>query len=86
MKRESKRSVNVTVVAAIIIILGQFAAFYLMNCPALLPKGGFGLISFGLLLMIGSVFVYLTLAMLAKVKDLASTTHPYVNESYHHHI
>ncbi|HOY42096.1 MAG TPA: hypothetical protein PLX60_09550 [Chitinophagales bacterium] len=86
MKRESKRSVNVTVVAAIIIILGQFAAFYLMNCPALLPKGGFGLISFGLFLMVGSVFVYITLAMLSKIKDLASTTHPYVNESYHHHI
>ena len=86
MTRNSKRSKNVTIVAAIIIILGQFAAFFLMNCPALLPKGGFGLISFGLFLMIGSIFVYLTLAVLAKVKDLASTTHPYVNESYHHHI
>jgi hypothetical protein len=86
MKRDSKRNKNVTIVAAIIIILGQFAAFYLMNCPALLPKGGFGLISFGLFLMIGSFFIYLTLMMLSKIKDLASTTHPYVNESYHHHI
>ncbi|HRH56788.1 MAG TPA: hypothetical protein PLS10_03985 [Chitinophagales bacterium] len=86
MKRDSKRSKNVTIVAAIIIILGQFAAFFLMNCPALLPKGGFGLISFGLFLMIGSFFIYLTLMMLSKIKDLASTTHPYVNESYHHHI
>ena len=86
MKRDSKRSKNVTIVAAIIIILGQFAAFFLMNCPALLPKGGFGLISFGLFLMIGSFFIYLTLMMLSKIKDLASTTHPYVNESYPPHI
>ena len=57
-----------------------------MNCPPILPKGGFGLISIGLLIMVGSVFAYLTLTVLSKVKDLASTTHPYVNESYHHHI
>ncbi|MFN8260218.1 MAG: hypothetical protein U0X41_04675 [Chitinophagales bacterium] len=86
MTRNSKRSKNVTIVAAIIIILGQFAAFFLMNCPALLPKGGFGLISFGLFLMVASLFVFLTLTILSKVKDLSSTTHPYVNESYHHHI
>ena len=29
-----------------------------------------GLISFGLFLMIGSFFVYLTLTMLARIKDL----------------
>jgi hypothetical protein len=86
MTRNSKRSKNTTIVAAVIIIFGQFAAFFLMNCPPILPKGGFGLISIGLLLMIGSVFIYLTLFILSKVKDLASTTHPYVNESYHHHI
>lgn len=86
MTRNSKRNRIITTISAIIIIVGQFAAFFLMNCPALLPKGGFGLISFGLLLMIGSIFVYITLIFLSKVKDLASTTHPYVNESYHHHI
>lgn len=86
MTRNSKRSKNITIVAAIIIILGQFAAFFLMNCPPLLPKGGFGLISLGLLLIFGSVFIYITLSMLAKVKDLSSSTHPYVNESYNHHI
>lgn len=86
LTRNSKRSKTITITSAIIIIIGQFASFFLMNCPPLLPKGGFGLISFGLLLMIGSIFVYITLAILAKVKDLASTTHPYVNESYHHNI
>ncbi|MFN8238242.1 MAG: hypothetical protein U0T77_08740 [Chitinophagales bacterium] len=86
MTRNSKRSKNITIVTACIIILGQFAWFFLMNCPMILPKGGFGLISLGLLLMVGSIFTFVTLAFLAKVKDLASTTHPYVNESYHHHI
>ncbi|MEN9447429.1 MAG: hypothetical protein RJA25_719 [Bacteroidota bacterium] len=86
MTRNSKRSKTITTISAIIIIFGQFAAFYLMNCPALLPKGGFGLISIGLLFMVGSIFVYMTLALLSKVKDLASTTHPYVHESYNNHI
>ncbi len=86
MTRNSKRSKNITIVTAYIIILGQFAWFFLMNCPMILPKGGFGLISLGLLLMVGSIFIFVTLSFLAKVKDLASTTHPYVNESYHHHI
>jgi len=86
MTRNSKRSKKTTIVAAFIIIVGQFAAFFIMNCPPLLPKGGFGLISFGLLLMVGSIFAFITLTVLSKIKDLASTTHPYVNESYHHHI
>ncbi|MFN8267478.1 MAG: hypothetical protein U0T31_05690 [Chitinophagales bacterium] len=86
MTRNSKRSKTITIISAVIIILGQFAAFFLMNCPALLPKGGFGLISFGALFMIGSVFVYLTLMFLSKIKDLSSSTHPFVEESYHHHI
>ncbi|MCB0507177.1 MAG: hypothetical protein KDD21_02640 [Bacteroidetes bacterium] len=86
LSRGAKRNDKVTIVASIIVIVGQFSEFFLMNCPALLPKGGYGIISFGLLFMIGSVFVYLTLTMLSKVKDLASTTHPYVKESYNHHI
>lgn len=86
MKRKSKRNMNTNIVTAVIIILGQYGAFYLMNCPPIIPKGGFGFISLGLLFIFGSVFVYFTLLMLSKVKDLASTTHPYVNESYHHHI
>lgn len=76
MKRNSKRSRTTTVVAACIIIFGQFSWFFLMNCPMLLPKGGFGFISVGLLLMVGSIFIYLTLTMLSKIKDLESSTHP----------
>ncbi len=86
MKRNSKRNRTTTLIAAFIIIFGQFAWFFLMNCPMLLPKGGFGLISIGLLLMVGSIFGYLVLTMLSKIKDLESSTHPYVKESYKHHI
>ncbi|MBK8352484.1 MAG: hypothetical protein IPL21_12640 [Saprospirales bacterium] len=86
MKRNSKRSRTTTLIAAFIIIFGQFAWFFLMNCPMLLPKNGFGIVSIGLLLMIGSIFGYLVLLMLSKIKDLESSTHPYVKESYKHHI
>lgn len=86
MKRNSKRNKNITIISAFIIILGQFAWFFLMNCPMVLPKGGFGLISLGLLVMVASIFIFVTLSLLAKVKDLASTTHPYVKESIKHHI
>jgi uncharacterized membrane protein len=82
MKRGSKRNKTAVIIAAAIIVFGQFSWFFLMNCPALLPKGGFGLISIGSLLMIVSVFIFITLKMLSRVKDLASTTHPYVKESY----
>lgn len=86
MTRNAKRSRNTTLVAAFIIIFGQFTWFFLMNCPMLLPKGGFGIISISLLLMVGSIFGYLVLTMLTKIKDLESSTHPYVKESYKHHI
>ncbi len=86
MKRNSKRNQITTIVAACIIIFGQFGWFFLMNCPMLIPKGGFGFISFGLLLMVGSIFAFITLTMLSKFKDLESSTHPYVNESFKHHI
>lgn len=82
MTRGSKRSKNISMVAAAIIIFGQFCWFFLMNCPALLPKDGFGLISLGCLLMGGSVFTFVTLKVLSGVKDLESSTHPYVKESY----
>jgi hypothetical protein len=86
MKRDSKRNVRVTMIMAVILILGHWMDFYLMVGPPLVPSGGFGLISLGALLIVGSLFTFVTLMSLSKVKDLASTTHPYVKESYNHHI
>ncbi|MDB5227687.1 MAG: quinol:cytochrome c oxidoreductase quinone-binding subunit 2 [Bacteroidota bacterium] len=82
LTRGAKRTKWISLLSAWIIIFGQSAWFFLMNCPELLPKGGFGLISIGLLFIVGSIFIFVTLKLLEKVKDLASTTHPYVKESY----
>lgn len=86
MKRKAKRNPKVTNVVAFIIIFGQFTWFFLMNCPARIPIGGYGLISIGLLFMFGSIFIWVTLKALSRIKDLASTTHPFVEESYKLHI
>ncbi|MCB9033046.1 MAG: hypothetical protein H6553_04345 [Chitinophagales bacterium] len=86
MKRDSKRKEMTTVIMAIILIIGHWMDFYLMVGPPMVPKGGFGLIGLGGLLIIGSIFTYITLWSLSKVKDLSSSTHPYVEESYKHHI
>jgi hypothetical protein len=71
---------------AVVLILGHWMDFYLMIGPALVPKGGFGLISIGALLIVGSLFTYVTLWRLSKVKDLVSSTHPYYKESLQHQI
>lgn len=86
LKRGAKRNPTVTKVMAVIIIIGHWMDFYLMVGPALIPKGGFGFISLGALLTVGSVFTYLTLWALSSVKDLTSSTHPYLKESYQHQI
>jgi len=86
MTRKAKRTPKVLTVMAVIIILGHWMDFYLMVGPPLVPSGGFGLISVGALLIVGSLFTFVTLFSLSKVKDLESSTHPYVKESYNHHI
>jgi hypothetical protein len=86
MRRNSKRNPNVTKFMAVVIILGHWMDFYLMIGPPLVPNGGFGLISLGALLIMGSLFAFVTLYSLSKVTDLESSTHPYVKESYNLHI
>ncbi len=86
MTRKAKRTPKVLTITAIILILGHWMDFYLMVGPPLVPSGGFGLISLGALLIVGSLFTFVTLFSLSKVKDLESSTHPYVKESYNHHI
>lgn len=86
IRRESKRKVGIVVVMAVIIILGHWVDYFSFTVPEIVPQGGFGLIGFGSLIMIGSVFTYLTLNTLTKFNDLESSTHPYIKESYKHHI
>lgn len=86
MTRKAKRNNTTTMIMAVILIIGHWMDFYLMVGPPLVPTGGFGLISLGALLMVGSLFIFVTLFSLSRVKDLASSTHPFVQESYNHHI
>lgn len=86
LRRESKRNINIVAVMAFVIIFGHWIDFFSFVVPEIVPSGGFGFIGFGALLMIASVFVYLILLTLSKFEDLESSTHPYIKESYQHHI
>lgn len=86
LTRNAKRSINVVIVAASIIIVGHWFDFFSMIVPELVPQGGFGLISIGAFITVGSIFTLTFLTALSKVKDLESSTHPFISESYQHHI
>lgn len=87
LKRDTKRNVTPVVVLAILIIVGHWLDFFSMIVPELIPDGGgFSLIGVGAFVAISSVFAYITLNTLSKFKDLESSTHPYIKESYHHQI
>lgn len=87
MKRSFKRLVTPGLVISIILIFGHWMDFFSMIVPELLPQGGgFGLVGLGAFITIGSMFGYVTLMTLSGYKDLESSTHPYVKESYNHNI
>lgn len=86
IKREAKRKVGVVTVMAIVIIIGHWMDFFSFTVPEIVPKGGFGLVGLGALIMVGSIFTYITLHTLTKFNDLESSTHPYIKESYNHQI
>jgi len=86
LKRETKRKVGIVAVMAVVIILGHWMDYFSFIVPEIVGAGGFGLIGFGALIMMGSIFAFFTLNTLSKFKDLESSTHPYIRESYQHHI
>jgi len=87
LKRDSKRYIGPVVAMAILIIIGHWLDFFSMIVPELIPNGGgFSLIGVGAFLAVSSIFAYITLSTLSKFKDLESSTHPYIKESYNHHI
>jgi len=86
IRRDAKRTYGPVIVGAILIIVGHWFDFFLMVMPMLASRGGFGLISIGAFLTIGSIFALTFLTALSKVKDLESSTHPFIKESYQHHI
>lgn len=87
LTRNSKRVVGPAVAMAILLIFGHWMDFFSMVVPELIPNGGgFGIIGLGAFLAISSIFGYISLSTLSKYKDLASTTHPYYQESLRHNI
>ncbi|MCO5230042.1 MAG: hypothetical protein M9958_02680 [Chitinophagales bacterium] len=87
MKRDSKRKSKLVLTIAVFIIIGHWFDFFNMIVPELIEGGGgFNLISVGAFVALASVFIYIALTTLSKYKDLSSSTHPYIKESYGHHI
>jgi hypothetical protein len=86
LKRETKRKVGIVAVMAVVIIVGHWMDYFSFIVPEIVPNGGFGLIGFGAFVMMASIFAFFTLRTLAEFKDLESSTHPYIRESYQHHI
>lgn len=87
IRRDTKRNILPVVVMAFVIIIGHWLDFFSMIVPELIPSGGgFSLIGVGAFIAISSIFAYITMSTLSKFKDLESSTHPYIKESYHHQI
>ncbi|HUH75021.1 MAG TPA: hypothetical protein VLZ75_11540 [Chitinophagales bacterium] len=87
LSRNSKRVSGPVIAMSILLIVGHWMDFFSMVVPELIPNGGgFNLISLGAFVAISSVFGYISLSTLSKYKDLASTTHPYYQESFRHNI
>lgn len=86
IRRESKRNKNILIFASILIIIGHWIDFFNMIVVPIVPTGGFGFISIGLLLFFVGFLGWIVFTSLTKVEDLESTEHPYFNESLNHHI
>ena len=86
MRRGSKRNSVTTQVMAYIIIFGHWLDFFLVVSPELVPTGGFGFLSIGAMILLGSVYMYVIFTALGKFKDLESSTHPFYSENIIHQI
>ena len=86
MKRSSKRSLLVLVPVCVLLIFGHYLDFWNMMVPAVVPAGGFNLMSIGLLLFFVGLMGFVVFTALSKVEDLESSQHPYMAESLKHHI
>lgn len=86
MRRGSKRNSVTTQVMAYIIIFGHWLDFFLVVSPELVPTGGFGFLSIGAMVLLGSAYLYVIFTALGKFKDLESSTHPFYSENIIHQI
>lgn len=90
MDRDSKRSENVLLSVAIIVVVGHWVDYYQMIMPGLFEFGaksgsGFGILEIGIALGFIGLFTFTMLSALSK-KALAPKNHPFLQESLHHHL
>ena len=86
MTRDSKRHISILKVVCPIVMVGHWFDFYLMVNPGIMQNdGGVGLMEVGMTMLYGSLFVFIVLSSLSKVR-LVAKNHPMMVESVHHHI
>jgi hypothetical protein len=84
MTRDAKRKAIMLKIVCSVILIGHWFDFFLMITPGTLKQnGGFGFMELGLIMIYASVFVYVIMSNLAKVK-LYAANHPMLQESIHH--
>ena len=87
MTRDGKRNPKIITFVAIAILVGHWNDLYLSIYPGVF-NGEFispGLMEIGLFLVFGGIFVWWTLAAIAK-RNLIAINHPYIEESATHDV
>lgn len=86
MTRDAKRQMVILKIVTIVILVGHYLDFYIMVMPGTVRENnGFGLIEFGTILTLGSLFIYLAALTLSKT-GLIPRNHPMLEESKYHVI
>ncbi len=86
MTRDAKRKMRVLQVAGTIILFGHWIDVFLMVMPGTMGKDwGIGIIEIGTFLGFAGLFIWVVLRALSKA-PLVAQKHPFLQESYHHHI
>ncbi len=90
MDRDNKRSQNVLLTVAIIVICGHWVDYYQMIMPGVFEFGpksgsGFGFLEIGIFLGFVGLFTFTVLTALSK-KPLIAKNHPFLQESLNHHL
>ena len=86
MSSTAKRKPNVMATLGAIILIGHWNDLYLMVMPGTLGENAhIGFFEIGATLLFFGIFIYVTLASLAK-QNLITMGHPYLEESIHHEV
>jgi len=90
MDRDNKRSENILLTVAIIVVCGHWVDYYQMIMPGVFEYGtkdgsGFGFLEIGIAAGFVGLFVFTVLSALSK-KPMVAKNHPFLQESLNHHL